>query len=39
MEGPEEEPLATLPVPSEAPAITTNGLMASAESPEREIKT
>ena len=39
MEGPEEEPLAELPVPAEAPAITTDGLMASASSPPVDLKT
>jgi DNA-directed RNA polymerase subunit beta' len=39
MEGPEEEPLAELPVSAEAPAITTDGLMASASSPPVDLKT
>ena len=32
MEGPEEEPLVELPVPSEAPAVSSDGLMASTGS-------
>jgi len=39
MEGPEEELLAELPVPSEPHAVTTDGLMASAELPALGIKT
>jgi hypothetical protein len=39
MEGPEEEPLAELPIPSEAPAVTTDGLMASAGSTPSDLKT
>jgi DNA-directed RNA polymerase subunit beta' len=38
MEGPEEEPLAELPAPAEAPAITTDGLMVSAGSPPLDFK-
>jgi len=39
MEGPEEEPLAKLPVSHEPPSISTDGLMASAESPGFEFET
>jgi hypothetical protein len=39
MEGPEEEPLAELPVPAEAPAVTPDGLMASSGSPPSDLKT
>ncbi|MCH8889883.1 MAG: DNA-directed RNA polymerase subunit beta' [Myxococcales bacterium] len=39
MEGPEEEPLAELPVPAEATAVTPNGLMASAGSPPLDFET
>jgi len=39
MEGPEEEPLATIPVAPEPPSISTDGLMASAESPGFEFET
>ena len=39
MEGPEEEPLAELPMLPAAPAVTTDGLMASGGSPRLAIKT
>jgi DNA-directed RNA polymerase subunit beta' len=39
MEGPEEEPLAELPAPSEAPAASPDGLMVSPGSPPLDIKT
>jgi len=39
MEGPEEEPLAELPVSAEVPAVTPDGLMASAGSPPVDYKT
>jgi DNA-directed RNA polymerase subunit beta' len=39
MEGPEEEPLAELPVPAEVPAATPDGLMASAGSPPVDYET
>ena len=39
MEGPEEEPLAELPMLPATPAVTTDGLMASGGSPRLAIKT
>jgi hypothetical protein len=39
MEGPEEEPLAEIPVPAEPSAVTTDGLMASASSSPSDLKT
>jgi len=39
MEGPEEEPLATIPVSSEPPSISTDGMMASADSPGFDFET
>jgi len=39
MEGPEEEPLAELPVPSEAPAVSPDGLMVAPGSPPLDIET